>query len=264
MVANTDSVRKAIEASTGEDKVKTKPFEPQAKIPLPARPTHVAFTASDDALILATENGSQISVFQTTDLVTGNAQPAITIPTNGISLRAVVPNPDPNSAFVAMVTVNGELLMADLKAGSLVNGPNGPILKNSVSCVAWSTKGKQITAGLADGTAALMTPDGTPKDEIPRPSDLEGECHGESSSTVSLLGDSVNNYSFICRVARERSFLHGLHSQRRRRGHVFLLHYYKTEAGAISDAEVAGSLLHNGIPNEKRSSVSIRCTAARL
>ncbi|KAJ6127055.1 hypothetical protein N7523_002667 [Penicillium sp. IBT 18751x] len=187
VVANTDSARQAIEAPAGKDKVKTKPFEPQAKIPLPARPTHVAFTASDEALILATENGSQISVFQTSDLATGNAQPTISIPTNGVSLRALVPNPDPNSTFVAMVTVNGELLMADLRAGSLVNGPNGPILKNSVSCVAWSTKGKQVIAGLADGTAAQMTPDGTPKDQVPRPSDLEGECH--VSSVVWLEND---------------------------------------------------------------------------
>lgn len=145
----------------------------------------MAFTASDEALILATENGSQISVFQTSDLVTGNAQPTISIPTNGVSLRALVPNPDPNSTFVAMVTVNGELLMADLRAGSLVNGPNGPILKNSVSCVAWSTKGKQVIAGLADGTAAQMTPDGTLKGQVPRPSDLEGECHGELSLSLS-------------------------------------------------------------------------------
>lgn len=180
VVANTESVRKAIEAPAGEDKVKTKPFEPQAKIPLPARPTHVAFTASDDALILATENGSQVSVFQTSDLANGNAQPAISIPVNGVSLRALVPNPDPNSTFVAMVTTNGELLMADLKAGNLVNGANGPILKNGVSSVAWSNKGKQIVAGLADGTASQMTPDGTQKDQIPRPSDLEGECHSES------------------------------------------------------------------------------------
>jgi nucleoporin NUP159 len=79
-----------------------------------------------------------------------------------------------------MVTTNGELLMADLKAGNLVNGANGPILKNGVSSVAWSNKGKQIVAGLADGTASQMTPDGTQKDQIPRPSDLEGECHSES------------------------------------------------------------------------------------
>ncbi|KAJ5168748.1 uncharacterized protein N7482_004342 [Penicillium canariense] len=180
VVATTESVRKAIEAPTGEDKVKTKPFQPQATIPLPARPTHVAFTASDDALILATENGSQISVFQTDSLLQGNAQPALSVPTNGVSIRALVPNPDPNSTFVAFVTTNGELIVADLKAGSLVSGANGPILRNAVSCVAWSNKGKQLVAGMADGTAEQMTPDGTKKDHIPRPSDLEGECHVSS------------------------------------------------------------------------------------
>lgn len=177
-IASTETVRKAIEASTGEEKVKTKPFQPTATIPLPARPTHVAFTANDDALLLATENGSQLSVFQTTSLTSGNAQPALSISTNGVSLRALVPNPDPSSTLVAMVTVNGELFIADLKAGNLLTGSNGAVLRNGVSSVAWSNKGKQLVAGMADGSADQMTPDGTMKDQIPRPPDLEGECHG--------------------------------------------------------------------------------------
>jgi nucleoporin NUP159 len=147
----------------------------------------VAFTANDDALILATENGSQLSVFKTTDIVQGNAQPAISIPTNGTSIRALAPNPDPNSTLVALVTANGELLIADLKAGNLVSGANGPILRNGVSCVAWSNKGKQLVAGLVDGTADQMTPDGTKKDAVPRPSDLEGDCHGKPCCVHSLV-----------------------------------------------------------------------------
>lgn len=182
VVASTESVRKAIEAPAGEEKLKTKPFTPQTTIPLPTRPTHIAFTANDDALVLATENGTQISVFQTTELVQGNAQPAISVPTNGVTIRALATNPDPTSNFsnlVALVTANGELLMADLKAGNLVSGANGPVLRNGVSSVAWSNKGKQLVAGMADGTGDQMTPDGTKKDLIPRPTDLEGECHGE-------------------------------------------------------------------------------------
>lgn len=159
--------------------MKTKLLQPLATIPLPTRPTHIAFNASDDALILATENGSQISVFQTTSLAQDNAQPALSVSTNGASIRALVPNPDPTSNLVALVTANGELLVADLKAGNLVSGANGPILRSGVSCVAWSNKGKQLVAGLANGTADQMTPDGTNKAEIPRPSDLEDECHGE-------------------------------------------------------------------------------------
>ncbi|KAJ5287388.1 hypothetical protein N7478_003074 [Penicillium angulare] len=188
VVASSDSIRKAIQASTGEEKLKTKPFQPQNTIPLPARPTHVAFTANDDALILASENSSQISVFQTTDLAQANAQPAISIQTNGATIRTLSTNPDPTSTLVALVTVNGELLIADLKAGNLVSGANGPILRNGVSSVAWSNKGKQLVAGMADGTADQMTPDGTNKSLIPRPTDLEGDCH---VSSISWLENDV-------------------------------------------------------------------------
>ncbi|KAJ5899531.1 hypothetical protein N7495_004275 [Penicillium taxi] len=178
VIGTTDSVRKAISAPG--DKAKTRSFQPQVTIPLSARPTHVAFTANDEALILASENGSQISVFQTSTLLQGNAQPAVSVPTNGASIRALVPNPDPNSSLVALVTANGELLVADLKAGNLVSGANGPVLKTGVSSVAWSNKGKQLVAGLADGTADQMTPDGVVKAQVPRPSDLQSESHVSS------------------------------------------------------------------------------------
>lgn len=94
-----------------------------------------------------------------------------------------MPNPSPagdaHSTLVALVTVNGELLLADLKGGNLVAGPNGPILKTGVSSVCWSNKGKQLVAGLVDGTGYQMAPDGAQKDVIPRPPDLDGECHSE-------------------------------------------------------------------------------------
>jgi nucleoporin NUP159 len=76
------------------------------------------------------------------------------------------------------VTTNGELLMANLKTRSLVRGPGGPVLKAGVSCVSWSNKGKQVVAGLADGTAYQMTPEGEGKANIPRSPDIEGNQHG--------------------------------------------------------------------------------------
>ncbi|KAJ5776467.1 uncharacterized protein N7511_001478 [Penicillium nucicola] len=187
-ISTNDAVRKAIEAPAGEDMEKTKAFQPHATIPLPARPTHIAFSPGDHSLILATENGASISIFDTSSLTQGNAQPALQIPTNGVSLRALVPNPDPNSTLVALVTVNGDLLIGDVQAGTTMQGANGPVLKTGVSCVSWSNKGKQLVAGLADGTGYQMTPDGTMKDEIPRPSDLEGECH---VSSVAWLENDV-------------------------------------------------------------------------
>jgi nucleoporin NUP159 len=182
---------------------KTKAFQPHATIPLPARPTHIAFSPDEQALILATENGPSISIFDTTSLTQENAQAVMQIPTNGVSLRALVPNPDISSTLVALVTVNGDLLIADVKAGTTMPGPNGPVLKSGVSCVSWSNKGKQLVAGLADGTGYQMTPDGTKKDEIPRPSDLEGECHGMfvaySSDHEVLFYSQL--HSFIRRMA---------------------------------------------------------------
>ncbi|PYI18453.1 hypothetical protein BO99DRAFT_474286 [Aspergillus violaceofuscus CBS 115571] len=179
-VASSDSVRAAISAPT-EGKVKTKPFQPQATIPLPVRPTHVTFASNDTALLLATENGAQLSVFDTSSLTSGNAQPALSIPTNGTTFRTIAANPAPElSSLVALVTTGGDLLVADLKAGNLVSGPNGQVLKSGVSSVCWSNKGKQLVAGLADCTGFQMTPDGTQKDVIPRPPDLEGDCHVSS------------------------------------------------------------------------------------
>lgn len=182
-VSSSESVRKAISAPTGEEKIKTKAFQPQVTIPLPARPTHVTFASGDTALVLATENGAQLSVFETASLLQGNAQPVLSVQTNGASFRNLVPNPSPAgdapSTLVALVTVNGELLVADLKGGNIVAGPNGQILKTGVSSVCWSNKGKQLVAGLVDGTGYQMTPDGAQKDIIPRPPDLEENCHGK-------------------------------------------------------------------------------------
>lgn len=154
--------------------------------------------------MLATENGTHLVVFEVGSLLQGNAQPAMSIPTNGVSLRAVVPNPatpgEATSALVALVTTNGELWIADLKAGNLVTGPNGPALKTQVSYVCWSNRGKQLVAGLADGTGYQMTPDGTKKDDIPCPSDLEPNCHGKFV-WIMCLSNVSDWYSFFYRVA---------------------------------------------------------------
>ncbi|KAL4759250.1 FG-nucleoporin NUP159 [Aspergillus foveolatus] len=183
-VASTESVRAAISSDDGKEKVKTKPFQPQATISLPGRPTHIAFASGDSALVLATESGTHLSVFETGSLLQPNSQPAISIPTNGATFRTVAPNPaqaeDSHSSLVALVTNAGELLMADLKAGNLVAGANGNILKTDVSSVGWSNKGKQLVAGLVDGTGYVMTPDGVQKDLIPKPSDLTDPCHVSS------------------------------------------------------------------------------------
>lgn len=181
VLATTKSIREAIAANTGSG-AKTKPFQPQGRVSLSSRPTHVSFCAADNALVVATESHNQIVAYDAATLGNENPQPRISIQING-TLRSLAPNPAPESeslsSFVALVTVNGDLLLADLKAGSLVNGPSGPVFRSGVASVAWSNKGKQMVAGLADGSCVQLDPKGIVKAEIPRPPALEGSKYGE-------------------------------------------------------------------------------------
>lgn len=176
VIANTDAVRKAYYAeSSGGDETKTLTAELQ--IPFPGQISHLAFNSSEDALVVAAQEGG-LAVYEVARLGQGNPQPSITLPLNGQSLRSLVPNPEAPE-LVAAVTSNGELLIANLKDGQLVQGPSGPVMRNNVSCIVWSNKGKQLVAGLVDGTAFQLTPEGQEKAAIPRPPDLEGNQHSE-------------------------------------------------------------------------------------
>ena len=106
----------------------------------------------------------------------GNTNPVAQLATNGIAVRALVPNPAPdNGHVVAVVLTDGKLMLADLKTKDFINGKNGPILKEGVSCISWSVKGKQLVAGLGNGTVAQLDPAGDIKAEIPRPPQIGNE-----------------------------------------------------------------------------------------
>jgi hypothetical protein len=202
-IATTESVRKAFEGEKSGDS-EVRPFTPQAKVPLPIRISQLAFTADEQYLILSAEQGGGLAVYDVQTLVQGGTQSAFELSTNGETLRALVPNPMPESAgFCAIVTNNGNLFMANLAERKLVSGSNGPTLRSQVSCAAWSTKGKQLVAGMADGSIHQMTPDGAEKGHIPKPPSL-GDYHGkihlsfrEPCSCVLTLT------SFFGRMARE-------------------------------------------------------------
>ncbi|KAB5530532.1 hypothetical protein GE09DRAFT_1252826 [Coniochaeta sp. 2T2.1] len=178
-IATTETVRKAFEAPRqGETEIR--PFEPQMKVPVPTRISQLAFTADEQFLIVSAETGGGVAVYEVQALSQGSSTPAFELSTSGESIRQLVPNPSPElSAFCAIVTTNGNLLMANLTEKQLVNGQNGPVLRNQVTCASWSTKGKQLVAGKADGTVRQMTPDGTDKGQIPKPPSL-GDYHVES------------------------------------------------------------------------------------
>ena len=147
------------------------------------RISQVAFSTDEEYLILSAEEGGGLAVYETQKLMSGGTQPSFELPTNGTSLRAVVPNPAMEKAeLVCLVTMKGELLMANLKTRQLLNGSQGPILKQGISCASWSPRGKQLVAGQGDGTCVPMTPEGEVKAGFPRPPSLEGDQHGKYTS----------------------------------------------------------------------------------
>ncbi|KAK4193379.1 putative nucleoporin [Podospora australis] len=175
-IATTESVRKAFEGEKNGDS-EVRPFNPQATVPLPFRISQLSFTADEQYLILSAESGGGLAVYETQALTSGSTQSAFEISTNGETLRALAPNPMPELGnLCAIVTNNGNLLMANLAERKLVSGANGPVLRAQVSCVSWSTKGKQLVAGMADGSIYQMTPEGVEKAHIPKPPSL-GDYH---------------------------------------------------------------------------------------
>ncbi|KAF6842888.1 nuclear pore complex subunit [Colletotrichum musicola] len=169
-IASTEAVRKAFEADTKESESSDiRAFQPEVKLPMSMRVSQLAFTADENFLILSAETGGGLAVYETQGLLSGGTQAAFELATNGETLRTLVPNPTTEKAeLCAVVTNNGNLHIANLKERKLSN-----VLKSQVSCVSWSTKGKQLVAGLADGTISQMTPEGESKGDIPRPPSVD-------------------------------------------------------------------------------------------
>jgi nucleoporin NUP159 len=179
IVATTDSVRKAFEGpNTGDGN--QKPFQPQLSLPMPMRISQLSFSADETYLVLSAEVGGGLAVYEVQALLQGSTQSAFELSTNGQSLRALIPNPTPEKGeLFAVVTADGNLMMANLKERTFISGPNGQVLKEGVSCLSWSSKGKQLVAGLGNGTAFQMTPEGLGKGNIPRPPSVEQDHHGK-------------------------------------------------------------------------------------
>ncbi|MCJ1309686.1 hypothetical protein MMC25_003346 [Agyrium rufum] len=177
VIASTESIRDAFSANS-DVKANIKPFSPQLTLLIGTRISQVAFSADETYLAISAENGGGLAVYEVASLMQGNTQCAFEIGTDGVPIRALVPNPTVEKAeFFAVVLTNGQLRMANLKSRSFVNGPNGLNMKDGVSCVSWSTRGKQLVAGLGDGSGYQMTPEGQGKATIPIPPGLEGAQH---------------------------------------------------------------------------------------
>lgn len=172
--STTEAVRKAFESPKQEDS-DVRDYAPQLKIPMSMRISQLAFTADEAFLILSAESGGGLAVYDVDSLLQGSTNSACELPTGGESLRILIPNPTPEKAdLCAIVTTSGNLHMANLKDRQLSKP-----LKSQVSCISWSAKGKQLCAGLGDGTIHQMTPEGEAKAEIPKPPTLD-DCHGKN------------------------------------------------------------------------------------
>lgn len=173
-ISSSTKIREALQASAKET---TRLLDPDIKIPLP-RLSQIAFSSDDSVLVASTQSEGGILAFQVESLKNGQLDPAVRIATDGQGLRALVPNPVPATAeLFAIVTSNGDLMIVDLKTGAMASGTNGSVLTKNVSCVSWSNKGKQLVAGLADGNAVQLKPDGTVVANIPKSTSIAADVH---------------------------------------------------------------------------------------
>jgi nucleoporin NUP159 len=177
VVAFTDTVRKTFTSTTGEGN--TNNLKAELSIPVP-RLSHVAFTSDGSCLIIAAEQGGGLAIHSVDNLLKNNTASVFQLPTEGVPIRALVPNPAKELAhLVAVVMTNGHLMIANLQERAFARGVSGqPSLKDGVRSVAWSLLGKQLVAGLQDGTATQMDPTGAPKAIIPRPPGVDGSFEG--------------------------------------------------------------------------------------
>ncbi|KAG5953216.1 hypothetical protein E4U53_006343 [Claviceps sorghi] len=164
IIATTESVRNAF-SSPKEGDSEVRSFEPQLRIPAPTRISHLAFTADEKYLIMSAESGGGLAVYDVQSLAQGSSNAAFELPTNGESVRLLAPNPAPEKAeLCAVVTTSGNLCMANLNERKLSTP-----LKTQVSCLSWSARGKQLCAGMGNGTIYQLTPEGEVKADIPPP-----------------------------------------------------------------------------------------------
>ena len=178
IIATTESIRKAYEGPRiGEGH--THPFHAQLTLPMAMRLSQVTFTADETYMVLSAEVGGGLAVYEVQSLMNGSQTSSFEMSTNSAPLRAAVPNPTPEKGeLLAIATMDGKLMIANLKERDFISGATGQVLMEGVSCISWSAKGKQLVAGLVDGSAFQMTPEGVAKAQIPRPPDIDPSYHG--------------------------------------------------------------------------------------
>ncbi|KAJ2807780.1 hypothetical protein H4R20_001140 [Coemansia guatemalensis] len=143
--------------------------------------THVGVSADEQRVVVCTIGG-KILVFSAQSLVgQGSNVPSTTISV-GKEVRDMRVNPKEMAALVAVLTLDGELLMVDID-----NSSSSSVVKGEarVTAICWSRKGKQIVCGDNKGILTQRTPtDGTAKRTI-EPQTSDGEI-GEGAAVLAV------------------------------------------------------------------------------
>jgi nucleoporin NUP159 len=181
ILARTKAVRDAFTAEGNEVAENVKEFRPALEISVP-KLSQVAFTADGTYLVIGAQEGGGLGVYETQALLQDKKETTFQLPTNNTSIRALAPNPAAEFAhLVAVILTDGKLLIADLRNRDFIKNASGsPALKEGVAAVSWSNRGKQLTAGMADGNCFQLDQLGTVKASIPTPPDLPSHYHGKS------------------------------------------------------------------------------------
>lgn len=205
VVTSTAGVRKAFQNATksetetsaaaleSRDADVVSDFTPDITMDVPTL-RHVAFSSNGEFLVMSTEDQGRIIVFEVDEFVKkGNRNPKHDISTDGVPLRALVPNYNPQFGhYFAAVFENGTAALYDVSSGAAT------VLKQDVECVDWSTKGKAVLLGQKDGSATICMSDGVIKTEIPRPPELD------DSYTMTGLAFLDNTDYFMVHSKREQ------------------------------------------------------------
>jgi nucleoporin NUP159 len=177
VIAETEAIRDCFtRPAKAENNIKE--FTPALTIDVP-RLSQVAFNSDGSYLIICADSGGGLAVYDTAALLQNKRDPTFQIGTEQIAVRALSPNPAPEFAhLVAVVLGEGQLMIANLQTKDFVSGANGnKVVKGGVTSVSWSNKGKQLVAGLADGSAFQMDPAGSPKAIIRQPPNVPPNHH---------------------------------------------------------------------------------------
>ncbi|KAJ2866401.1 hypothetical protein GGH94_001592 [Coemansia aciculifera] len=156
------------------------------------QPTHVGISADELQVLVATISG-KILVFSAASLLhsSGDTAPIISIAV-GKEIRDMRANPQELPTAVAVLTLDGDVFIADLAEGSLkkiVSSGGTPI-----TAICWSRKGKQIVCGDTNATLTQRLPtDGTIKRTIKPQVDDGGIADGSAILAV----DWIDTYTFF-------------------------------------------------------------------